>query len=327
MLNPLLRKAKRAASRYLNQSFVFTSEKTGNSNRSCMPPIIGYGIGKKTFDINNQFEIDTIRIYVPKFVPGLNIPKEFEGVPTDIIEVGKIISYQESLKLIQSKYTRPAFCGSSIGHFLENSRGTLGALVQKEGNHYILSNNHVLTKNDTAKPGDIILQPGIIDGGRNPNDKIAVLEPYKSIELSKSKPNLIDAAIALIGSDKQRKVIPEIIDIGRPKTTIKPPEVGQKVLKYGIATGKTLGVIVDCNAEIFSDYGNGLISFENQIMIDPIGSDSFASSGDSGSLIVDARTLEPIGLLFAVCQQFQSFQSAYANPINKVLEYYQITFV
>src|SRR5690348_8292883 len=43
--------------------------------------------------------------------------------------------------------------------------GTLGSLVTDGTNQYILSNNHVLGRSDTAVAGEDISQPGLIDNG------------------------------------------------------------------------------------------------------------------------------------------------------------------
>jgi hypothetical protein len=51
--------------------------------------------------------------------------------------------------------------GISIGHFRVTA-GTLGCLVQdRDGNRFILSNNHVLADENKAEVGDVILQAGV----------------------------------------------------------------------------------------------------------------------------------------------------------------------
>ena len=47
--------------------------------------------------------------------------------------------------------------------------GTLGALVtDRNGNPYILSNNHVLAESDQARAGDTVVQPALVDLNCNP---------------------------------------------------------------------------------------------------------------------------------------------------------------
>src|SRR5438552_6225480 len=66
---------------------------------------------------------------------------------------------------------RTQFFGSSGGNVNDASRsfccsGTLGSLVKDSSNVlYILSNNHVLARQDQAAAGEDISQPGLIDNG------------------------------------------------------------------------------------------------------------------------------------------------------------------
>lgn len=97
------------------------------------------------------------------------VPPELNGIPTDVVETGVI----RTLAARTDRH-RPAPGGVSIGH-REVSAGTLGCLVRKNGARMILSNNHVLANSNDAAPGDPILQPGVYDGGRFPQDHIADL--------------------------------------------------------------------------------------------------------------------------------------------------------
>ena len=51
--------------------------------------------------------------------------------------------------------------------------GTLGSLVSGGGTFYILSNNHVLARQDQAAAGEAISQPGLIDNGCQPPRTVA----------------------------------------------------------------------------------------------------------------------------------------------------------
>src|SRR5262250_3343806 len=46
--------------------------------------------------------------------------------------------------------------------------GTLGSLVHASTTQYILSNNHILARQDQATPGEDISQPGLVDTGCQP---------------------------------------------------------------------------------------------------------------------------------------------------------------
>ena len=256
----------------------------------------------------------TVRVYIREF-PEPNIPKQFGHLSVDVIEVGEITAYQGQ------EQHRPVPCGVSVGH-LNVGTGTLGCLVEKDGNHYILSNNHVLADSNAAAPGDPIIQPGRRYGGTSPDDDIATLETYKEIDFSGGF-NDIDAAIALVGDANQTLVRSEIVDIGTPRSTPCPSSLDQTVRKSGRTTGHTVGVIEDISLDISVSYGNESARFEDQILVRSVDTSPFAAPGDSGSLIVDEKTLEPVALLFAG----NGSGLAVANHINLVLDYYDVTVV
>jgi len=259
-------------------------------------------------------------------LPAPGIPEQFGALPTDVIEVGKITAYQNP----RDRH-RPAPCSVSVGH-PRITAGTLGCLVEKEGNHYILSNNHVLAASNTAEPGNKVIQPGSVDGGSSPDDDIATLEPYQEIDFSQDEknPNLIDAAIALVGDCNQTLVVPEIIDIGLPRSSTRTALIGQTVQKHGRTTGHTVGVVKAIDADVTVNYKVGdqelLAQFDRQIEVQRDGSTPFSEGGDSGSLIVDAETREPVALLFAGGEK-NGVKSTFANPIDLVLQHYGVTVV
>lgn len=103
------------------------------------------------------------------------IPKQIDGIRTDVLEVGYLRAYQSP----RSRF-RPVIPGGvSIGHYQITS-GTLGAVVTDRitGEKLILSNNHVLANSNAAQVGDPVLQPGPSDGGQNPGDVVARLERF-----------------------------------------------------------------------------------------------------------------------------------------------------
>ena len=321
MLNPMQLAAKNEASAYFrgpSASALVTEQTPEPVSKN----VVGLGIGKKSMSSSNLVGGDVVRVYVRKLLPDENIPEQFEGLPTEVIEIGRITAYEKLTTWHRLNHHRPTACGVSVGH-PNITAGTLGCLVEKEGKHYILSNNHVLAASNTADAGDLVIQPGRADGGMDPNDEIATLEPYQSIDFAGNS-NHIDAAIALVGPSSQTNVDPEIIDIGRPKSTTKTALIGQTVRKHGRTTGQTLGVIEDNSANVGVYFGNSYAQFVDQIVIKGVGSAPFSQSGDSGSLIVDAVTLEPVALLFAGSDESGL---TIANPINRVLEHYQVTIV
>ena len=98
-----------------------------------------------------------------KYVNNL-VPPVVDGVKTDVQETGVFKALQ-----VRTDKWRPAPGGVSIGHPAITA-GTLGCLVQRGGETFILSNNHVLAVSNLGRPGDPIIQPGAHDGGVEPDD-------------------------------------------------------------------------------------------------------------------------------------------------------------
>jgi hypothetical protein len=106
------------------------------------------------------------------------IPKQIDGVRTDVYEVGYLRAYDTP----RDRFRPTIPSGVSIGHF-KITAGTLGTIVtdRNTGEKLLLSNNHVLANSNDAAAGDAILQPGPTDGGQNPADKVATLERFVRI--------------------------------------------------------------------------------------------------------------------------------------------------
>src|SRR5262249_38270810 len=159
---------------------------------------------------------------------------------------------------------------------------TLGALVSAGQTQYVLSNNHVLARQDQAVPGEDISQPGLVDTNCQPTIIVAdftVASPLGSN---------VDAALAELRSG-QMNSSGFIEDIGVPSSTIATATVGLSVAKSGRTTGFTTGTVSSVNASVNVQYqkscGSGkkfLISYTNQVIIS---SSTFSAGGDSGSLI------------------------------------------
>lgn len=274
------------------------------------------------------------------------VPKEVDGVKTDVKVVGKIVAQ----KLRTSRW-RPAPAGVSIGHYAITA-GTLGAVVRDATNNelLILSNNHVMANSNDAREGDSIIQPGPADGGRTPQDRIADLKRFVKIiykdgdgngdgpcplastfawlanliaKLLGSKSRLtvtkqdvtneIDAAVAKpVEDDVVKKELYEIGEV----TGAAEPIVGMSVQKSGRTTSVTSGTIDAVDVTVEVGYGgNRVAKFEHQVL-----TNDMSDPGDSGSLIVDSER-RAVGLLFAGSDEVTVF-----CPIQTVMEKLNIKF-
>lgn len=82
---------------------------------------------------------------------------------------------------------------------------------------------------------------------------------------------------------------------------------------------------MDISADVRVNFRNrGIAQFDDQIVVKSNDSNPFSRGGDSGSLIVDDRTCEPVGLLFA---RSEHSGLTWANPIRLVLEHYRVDIV
>jgi hypothetical protein len=254
----------------------------------------------------------------------------------------------------QNTQTAPIELGTSGGngndsivnpqaHTITCCGGTLGSLVTRDGTQYILSNNHVLAKTDTAALGDPIVQPGLIDAGLTPDTKcdasqaatVANLSQFVNLEAENSASSSnIDAAIAQVVAGRVDP-LGNILFLGGAADSNGVPlpgapnagagvaaTLGMAVAKSGRSTGLTCSSVLSVSIDTSVEYnkscdGTGAkftVEYNNQV--DVTGGD-FGAEGDSGSLIVTQDTTDPVALLYA-----GSDTDVVANPVSQVLAFF-----
>jgi hypothetical protein len=245
------------------------------------------------------------------------IPKEIDGVPTDVVEAGipRVLS-SAGVPHIPGTRARPAPPGSSVAH-LRVTSGTFGCLVEDRTNTYILSCAHVLS-DAAGVPGDHILQPGAHFGGTTPHDHIASLS--RTIPLF-SGTCIADAAIAQVHDPLD--VIPDVLGIGRPTGTLILSRVGRSVQKSGDQTGLTSGTVVGIKGTVGPLSINGAA---NVYFSDVILTTGMSDSGDSGALLMDNGS-KAIGLLFGGLVIGSTYAISWYNPIDNILQNLGVTLV
>ena len=276
------------------------------------PNIIGYSKTLKDEIIEGKTSgRKVIRIYVKNKKPksdtaeGQIIPDNLDGIPIDIVEIGELKLLQSSDPVpIPTSSFRPLVGGISISrNSSPPEAGTLGYFVKDaDGLWYVLSCQHVLG----SEPDMPIIQPGGLDNGSHPHDEVA--------RVSRAINNdSIDAAIARIHSNAISTMngLPSPIGIGEATEHMS-------IAKSGRTTKVTQGEVID---ESFNFRMDGK-RYHDQIAIKSKTGTPFAYPGDSGSLIMDEKTNQAVGLIFA-----GNASVAVANPITAVLDALEVMLV
>jgi len=308
--------------------------------------VVGVGVAEKFVD-DLPTGVDVVKFLVKSKVAkslltrSEILPSSVNGFDTDIEEVGLIVPFAKVRKKSAARSTavaqtmpnpktriRPAQPGSSVGFRAPNNAfvmaGTFGALVKdNQGSLYVLSNNHVLanesglTQNGQSHvglaAGSSIFQPGLLDGGKDPADKIAELTRWVDLHADRTN-NKVDCAIAKVVSSSL--VSRDVLFIGAPQG----PGVAAKdmiVHKFGRTTGYRVGRVSSVVFDLTINYDVGAVGFIDQIVIRGLNAQPFSDAGDSGSAILERSTNKVVGLLFAGAT---NGSMTFANPIDDVLK-------
>src|ERR1700739_2739822 len=142
---------------------------------------------------------------------------------------------------------------STQGKLIYCCSGTLGALLQRNGAYYILSNNHVLARSDSDTVGDDIIQPGLIDANCSAAGTTTVGHLSQFVNLEAAGTN-VDAAIAQIVSGMV-DISGSILSLGATATGGAPDagaphagngivaNVGEAVAKSGRSSALTCSTV------------------------------------------------------------------------------------
>jgi hypothetical protein len=245
----------------------------------------------------------------------------------------------------QNQQSVPIPLGVSGGNAIDSSTsasttccgGTLGALISRSGNQYILGSSHVLARDDSASLGESIIQPGLIDSSCSASTatNVANLSQFVNLENPRSGVPLVDAALAQVAGGKVDP-LGTILELGGNTNgslpASGPPHGGAGVTpaeavssvhnglvaKSGRSTGLTCSSIQAINVTAVVQYQKGCgtgatftSTFSNLV---DIHDGTFSAEGDSGSLIVTRDTADPVALLLA-----SSDTDTLGNSISDVL--------
>jgi hypothetical protein len=281
------------------------------------PNIVAIGIAEKrtekkpTGELGLCFYVEKkiakARVKSNKMVPPVLSVADRTAVFTDVQEIGKV-------RPQVNKRLTPLMSGFSVGN--DTDTGTLGAIVKKGANYFLLSNSHVLARSGKGKVGDEIIYPGDADT-RSKTQKVAELSDVLPFRPGDDFLNRVDAALAEVDSDFVDKLDFSIRGAKSPLGTADAVR-GMEIVMRGRTSGDSQGVVEDVHFSIVLPYpGVGKVGF-----IDQVKCTRYSKPGDSGSIIVDKKSGKIVGLHFA-----GSGDGSIFNPISGVVGALKFRFV
>jgi hypothetical protein len=317
----------------VGETVAFQATVTGTTNTAVTWEVNGIAAGNST--------IGTISASGTYTAPAA-VPNPSTVTVTAVSQADKTKSGSSNVLIVASNSNQqaqniPVKLGTSGGNAKDSSvqgnltfccSGTLGSLVQRNGTFYILSNNHVLARSDSASIGDTITQPGLIDADCSATGTTTVGNLSQFVNLQTAGAN-VDAALAQIVTGTV-DTTGTILSLGATATgTVADPgpphagngivaTVGETVAKSGRTTGLTCSTVSSISLATSVSYQQGCntgstftVNYTNQISV---AGGSFSATGDSGSLIVDRTTADPVALLYG-----GSDTDTVGNPVADVL--------
>ncbi len=237
--------------------------------------------------------------------------------------VGAIDAYAQRLQ------QRPAGGGLSISH-LSAGVGTMACLVRGTGARsnrlMALGTNHALAGANFGRTGEAVVQPAMLDGGRDPGDRVGVLERVVTIDFGGNL-NFADAATVWVYPERVRAE-QALLRRGKQRTydvseRVEEARVGMSVGKVGRSTGLTHGRVVATDAVVRVTYGSRVAVFADQLLVEGLGGRPMAAPGDSGSLLTTWDTHRAgVGMVFAGCD---AGRLCVANKLQRVLDAVEAT--
>lgn len=274
------------------------------------------------------------------------IPPEFEGFPTDVLELGRrenidlgdIPGMEADSKDEDETRYRPLKGGAQIsGDAMTNAKGTLGLLAKVQGDARVMAVTcyHVFFDNSHTPSA------GMRAGNPSTADSCTNCAKGSFGTLAGQDYTAVDAAIAQL--DPNTQWLAEVQCIGfitgwNTVTTAQAQSGTYKVRKYGRTTRLTGGIVrhVGLSGSI-SDPSLPTRSYTNEMLIEPnrplnMGQAKFGDHGDSGSAVVNAAN-EIVGVVYAVVldksQSLYGWTSAYpvADLATRIQAQYHFTLI
>jgi hypothetical protein len=238
-----------------------------------------------------------VRVYVDKkrSPRGLRVadraPEEIDGVPVDVIE------FNPELHLTRTDLHNPVIGGVQIMNANKSSAGTLGMVVLHRDTlrPLALSNQHVMQRTP-ADPIDVMVQPTAAFAN--------ILGPVVASDKA------LDCAVCELGT---RPSSFDIFGLDQVAGSAQA-RLGMKVVKSGLTSGVTFGVVDGMNAERITIVPGSSPAASGQVSL----------PGDSGSIWLELATNLAVGLHFSGNAEGDS-ERGNAKRIELVLKKLNVT--
>lgn len=262
------------------------------------------------------------------------------GVQIFVSNIGKLTIRPEAASssashgLVFERNGRVA-CGSSCAPAGENYSGTIGAIVQQNGELMALSNNHVFAACNHVPVGQPIMSPSGMDSKPHLVAPRQVCRHSQIVELRSGTPSLVP----LVRADAAIATIPDASIVtswqGDSKTGYDTPansllpSAGLRVKKFGRTTGMTIGEVEALIPTAMplpykTRYFTATVWFTDIWTVRAADGEHFALPGDSGSLVVTEDGAHAVGLVFAATTKGDY---GFIIPIDTVLHDLNLTLV
>lgn len=261
------------------------------------PGVLGADFGyvyKDGIRLNSR----AVRFHVAGKLPLNELPPD-DVLPATVGDIrSDVLEVTYALHASARDFCDPIQPGVSVGNLQRTTTGTMGLEVSDShtGRAGLLSNWHVLCGSPAAKSGEQICQPGPQHSGSQPPRVIAILERWAPLDAG------CDAGLALLEAGVA--VRQTLFDSQITVSGMEKARLGMKLLKYGVGSGLTHGMIDGIGGAYrvpYSAYGDTDRWIDGlRIVADPdVPQNEVSLTGDSGAVWVNPSNGKAVALHFA----------------------------
>ncbi len=250
------------------------------------------------FHVTKKYTLDQLEALKLKV-----LPRRIGQFETDVIEAEYGVPLLAEAPSGPRTAPRARLCGGLGISAFADIYGTLGGVVRdrQHGAAMILSNWHVLYATRNARAGQPIHQPILRSSG--PRTPIVARAARERLSAPAPGQLCLDVAVAELVDPRPERWENLQLEIGRV-TGVTGAQLGMQVVKSGLTSGKTFGVVTGIEGFNKMTYqGNWLRLIERVVTISryPLDRSTALVSmpGDSGSWWLDAATGQAVAVHYA----------------------------